>query len=62
MELTAQQKKAYLNVQGVSCPFCGSHDIEGGFIETNEGRATQPMNCHICGEDWIDYYRLVDIA
>ena len=62
MAITAEQAKGYLNGGGVSCPFCGSHDIEGQFVETNEGRATQPMKCNQCGEDWMDYYRLVYVA
>jgi len=62
LEITAEQKKKYLAGGGVSCPFCGDSRIEGGFVETGEGRATQPMKCTECGEDWIDYYRLVDIA
>ena len=62
MELTAEQKKKYLAGGGVSCPFCGDPGIEGLFIETNEGRASQPMSCTACREEWTDCYRLVDIT
>ena len=61
MVLTQEQKKAYLARSGVGCPFCGCPNIEGAFVETNEGRATQPMTCTECGKVWIDYYRLVDV-
>ncbi len=58
--LTDSQKKVYLKGGGVKCPFCGSTDITGGFVEIEEGGAFQKVSCP-CGRSWIDVYSLVDI-
>jgi transposase-like protein len=49
----------YAEIGGVSCPFCGSHDIEGGFVEIVDGGAYQELSCHACGKGWNDEYELV---
>ena len=61
MNLTEKQKKAYIEGGGVSCPFCGSSDIEGQFVEVDAGRATQPMGCLKCDHQWTDQYVLADL-
>lgn len=57
-ELTRKQKQMYLKKGGVACPFCESEDIEGGFVEIDEGYVTQGMNCVSCGRRWNDVYKL----
>ena len=62
MTLTDEQRKAYIDAGGVHCPFCGSSDIEGGFVETDAGRATQPISCLTCDQHWTDEYVLAAIT
>jgi hypothetical protein len=54
-------KERYLKGKGLSCPYCGSKSVEGGFIEVNAGMACQGMCCTECQKRWQDVYRLVDI-
>lgn len=63
MALNALDKERYIQHGGVSCPFCGSEDIEGGFVETSEGYAFQPITCKEegCGKKWKDIYILSDL-
>ena len=48
----------HINVEGESCPNCGSPDIEGGSIDTGGGRAKQEMFCLACESSWVDRYVL----
>ena len=50
--------KEYTEKSGVSCPECGSGDIEGGHIEVDEGGATQEIGCGACNSHWTDTYTL----
>ncbi len=52
----------YIKGGGVVCPFCGDGDLEGGFIETDQGRATQEIKCNTCGKAWIDEYKLAGVT
>ena len=54
-------KEEYIETGGTSCPFCGSGEIEGGFVEVNGGSAHQKIRCLLCGEEWHDIYKLIDI-
>jgi len=40
------------------CIFCGSGDIEGGFIEIEGKKAYQKMWCLACENPWEDVYVL----
>jgi transcription elongation factor Elf1 len=62
MRLSEQQVNHYLATGGVSCPYCGDPDIEGGFVEINSGGAIQPVSCHACDRRWQDEYRLVGLT
>ena len=55
-------RRKYLEAGGVRCPFCDSEDIEGGFVETDVGGASQRVHCLVCGARWQDSYMLVDVA
>ena len=60
-KLTAKQKKDYIKGGQNGCPYCGSDDIEGGFVEIDSGGAWQEVYCHICHKEWSDIYKMVDI-
>jgi len=49
----------YIKSGGVICPYCGSEDIEGGFININIGEAFQEITCHSCDKRWTDIYKLI---
>ena len=55
-------KKAHIKGKGISCPFCGSSSIEGGFIEIEKGKALQGMECTECEGEWQDIYELIDMS
>lgn len=52
----------YLATGGVSCPFCGSHDIEGQGFDADEDGVTQEVGCNDCDREWIDRYKLHSIT
>jgi len=59
-KLSAMDKKKYL-LADTRCPYCGSNDISGGFVEIDSGEANQKIDCMDCGKRWRDVYRLVDM-
>ena len=59
--LKSANKARYLENGGVRCPFCDSDDLEGGFIEVDEGGACQEVRCLACERRWRDSYKLVDV-
>ncbi|NTW34545.1 MAG: DUF1178 family protein [Syntrophobacteraceae bacterium] len=54
--------KKYLETGGVSCPFCGSHNIEGQSFDIDEDGVTQEVGCNDCCREWIDSYKLHSIT
>jgi transposase-like protein len=61
-ELTVEAKQKYLDTGGVKCPHCGHDDIEGSFIETGAGSASQKVMCVNCEKSWTDEYTLTGIT
>ena len=61
MPLTEEARKQYLEKNGVDCPFCGSDEIEGGFVDIECGSAYQPVRCLRCEKRWNDVYALQDV-
>jgi len=59
--LSTSQCKEYIRKGGVTCPYCGSYDLQGGFVEIDQGTAKQPMTCLACSKSWHDYYELVEL-
>lgn len=59
--LTSDQIKKYVDSGGLNCPYCGSEDITGGFVQTEAGHAWQPVDCVTCRKSWADVYRLENI-
>jgi hypothetical protein len=63
MTLTISDDDArdYVRQGGVSCPACGSEDIEGDGYESDAHYVAQPMECHDCRAKWTDVYSLAYI-
>jgi hypothetical protein len=59
--LSYRAKQDYIETGGNSCPFCGSEDIEGGFINTDSCYSWQKVKCNECEKRWKDIYTLTDI-
>lgn len=60
--MTKQQRRNYLDNNGIKCPFCDSDDIEGTCgVDVDAGVATQDIKCNECEKTWSDVYRLVDV-
>jgi len=53
--------QTHIKGKGLSCPFCGSLSIQGGFIEIEEGKAYQRMGCTECEAHWQDIYELINM-
>lgn len=53
--LTAQQ---YVQKMGLHCPVCGSADVEGEPLQTDDGRAWACVECKSCHAMWDDQYTL----
>ena len=61
--MDAEQRQAYLESEGVRCPYCGSTNLEGeGSSSANyyDGYE-QIINCKKCGKSWKDIYTLTDV-
>ena len=54
-------RESYIRGKGLFCPFCGSDDIGGGFVNIETGEASQEMSCTRCNGRWQDLYKLVDL-
>ncbi|WP_321817029.1 MULTISPECIES: hypothetical protein [unclassified Paraburkholderia] len=52
----------YTAFRGVRCPSCGSSDVSGGFVNIEEGSASQTLCCGECGAEWTDTYTLTGYA
>jgi hypothetical protein len=53
----------YAARDGGVCPFCGEPNIlmiDGPFLDHwKEGRVSADIECHTCGEEWTEIYKLV---
>lgn len=54
VHLTQEQ---YIKDPG-QCPVCRSTEIEGGFVEIDNGTASQRVSCNDCDAVWTDTYTL----
>ena len=52
--------KKYVVNGGVSCPFCGSEDLNTNPPEFDTGTMWQQAYCCQCDKKWTDTYRLVE--
>jgi len=62
MKTTTEQKPktAVEYIQQPShCPYCGSDEIEGRFVEVDGASARQEVGCGMCERKYVDVYRLV---
>lgn len=60
--MNLEKARRYLELRGLTCPFCGSRDIEGGSMDFEAGEIAQRISCHDCGERWTDVYKLAAVA
>jgi formate dehydrogenase maturation protein FdhE len=44
------------------CPVCRGGDLDGGFVEIDNGTASQPVRCNDCEAEWTDTYTLTGYA
>ena len=61
---TKKQKKEYIDRHGNTCPYCQSYNIDTvvELFHTDEGTATQEVECYDCGKLWEEKYTLTDIV
>jgi transposase-like protein len=59
--MTPEQKKAYLQSGGTMCPYCNSHNISAGEIDSEGTCASQGVECKDCRAEWYDLFSLVDV-
>lgn len=59
--MTPDLKESYLQSPYPHCPYCGSDDIVGGFIDVAYNQAFQVVSCSNCGEEWSDIYTLTGV-
>lgn len=52
-----KSNEEYLNNPSC-CPYCGSEDLEGDYVDIECGRASQVVSCLTCGAEWVDLYQL----
>ena len=60
--MNQEQKQKYLANSGVTCPYCGSGQLDGEGCDIEAGRAYQAIFCRNCAESWVDIYSLVDVS
>lgn len=58
---TEKQKLQYLKAGGFICLFCGSDDMVGGSLTSDDACVYQRIHCNNCGEVWVDKYSLTDV-
>ena len=44
------------DMSDTTCPKCGTGEIQGGFVETGDGIASQELSCDVCDERWKNVY------
>lgn len=59
--LSERAKTEYVENGGVVCPYCGSGNLDGGFVEIDGGGASQTVRCLDCYRSWTDLYTLTEI-
>jgi formate dehydrogenase maturation protein FdhE len=59
--LTAEQREAYVENAGATCPACGSMGFVGNGLTFEAGHIIQRITCSDCSEEWFDVYALVAI-
>lgn len=60
--LTEEQGEKYLKEWAQVCPYCGSHDINGGDIDFDARCINQSVTCDECNKRWWDVYWLHAVA
>ena len=59
MAFTQDQVEAYVDSNGLCCPYCGSDLIDpDGKPRYHDGMVTADMCCNACGELWRETFKL----
>jgi hypothetical protein len=61
IELSPEQKAAYVSGGGLKCPFCQSDNLEGGSLDVAGPVVRAEATCLDCDAEWIDVYTLSGI-
>ena len=56
--LPDDKQQSFLDGQGERCPWCESHEIEGGPVEVLPSMALQEVSCINCDASWKAEYHL----
>ena len=59
--MTNNQKKLYIERKGVRCPFCDSNMLKVVRSEPVDSDIEAGVSCAMCGQEWIDIYRLAAV-
>ena len=62
MVLTEEQKRRYVALKGVCCPYCGSKELITGEFQADGENAWQGVVCDNCKKEWTDNYTLTEIT
>lgn len=57
----SNEEKKYIEEGGTKCPHCDSDNLEGGYINIDDGSAWQAVTCQDCCSEWTDIYTLTGI-
>ena len=45
----------------ITCPYCGSYDIETRPMDLEGNMGFQDVECYACGKKWNDVYKLIGV-
>jgi hypothetical protein len=61
IELSPEQKAAYVSGGGLKCPVCQSNNLDGGDTDLDGPVIRADSTCLDCKAVWVDVYTLSDI-
>ncbi len=53
-----ERQQRYLDVQGQSCPECGSEVLEGHGFDDQGAEVRREIECVTCGAQWTEVFTL----
>jgi hypothetical protein len=60
-QTTTPDWQRYLRNGGISCPYCGSEQLDGSSWESTDGVVHRKVSC-TCGHSWFDNYVLSSVS
>lgn len=61
VQLTADQRKEYVESGGANCPYCDCGVMDCLNLNIEGGKVFQKVGCTDCGRIWYDIYKLENI-